>query len=331
MTVTTIGTITGTASTNLSVIPVSATVPAGTVVNVVASCSGNFAAISSIADSRGNTYAGDETQAAGARRTALWSSKLATALQSGDTITVTHGAASAARAAAAGYDPNTVGTSWFDVGQQTNGTGVGSAPTVTASGTLAQATELVWGAAIHADGPDTTTQPASWTEVLDASTGNNTHSAAYKQVAATTAPTYDPDFASVSSVAWGAAVAAYKLSAAAYTLTASVGSFTLSGQAAGLKAGRKVAAGTGSFSLSGQPAGLRATRAVAAGVGSYALTGIPAGLAAARRVAAAAGSFILTGADADLQVTTTAPSAGQNRRHQWPGRRVWFNTFDPLT
>lgn len=30
-------------------------------------------------------------------------------------------------------------------------------------------------------------------------------------------------------------------------------------------------------------------------------------------------------------IAGATPAAGQNRRHQWPGRRVWFNTFDPLS
>jgi len=56
-------------------------------------------------------------------------------------------------------------------------------------------------------------------------------------------------------------------------LTAEAGSYSQTGQAAGLKATRKIAAGAGSYSLTGQAVGLKAARKIAAGPGSYALTG----------------------------------------------------------
>jgi len=56
-------------------------------------------------------------------------------------------------------------------------------------------------------------------------------------------------------------------------LTAEAGNYSQTGQAAGLKATRKIAAGAGSYSLTGQPADLKSGRKIAAGPGSYALTG----------------------------------------------------------
>jgi len=56
-----------------------------------------------------------------------------------------------------------------------------------------------------------------------------------------------------------------------YTLTAAVGSFALSGQAASLRAARVVTASVGTFALAGQPATLRAARKVTAAAGRFSL------------------------------------------------------------
>lgn len=88
-----------------------------------------------------------------------------------------------------------------------------------------------------------------------------------------------------------------------YTLAAGVGSFSLSGQAAGLRATRKVTAALGTFSLSGQAAGLRADRKVTAAVGAFSLSGQAAGLRADRRVAAAVGTFTVSGQAVGLRAT----------------------------
>lgn len=90
--------------------------------------------------------------------------------------------------------------------------------------------------------------------------------------------------------------------ASGYSLTAAQGSFTLSGQAAALKAGRKVTASQGSFTLSGQAASLKAGRKLTAAQGSFSLSGQAATLKAARRITAAQGTFTLTGQAAALKV-----------------------------
>lgn len=97
----------------------------------------------------------------------------------------------------------------------------------------------------------------------------------------------------------------------AYTLTASAGSFSLSGQAATLKAARTLTCSAGSFALSGQPAGLAVGRKVSAAAGAYTLSGQPSGLTVARRLTADAGSFTLSGQSAGLlKGRTLACSAG---------------------
>ncbi len=95
-----------------------------------------------------------------------------------------------------------------------------------------------------------------------------------------------------------------------YSLTADQGSFTLTGQAAGLTAARTMAAAQGSFALTGQDAGLLFGHLLTAGQGSYSLTGQDASLTATRLLTAAQGSFSLTGQDAGLYVSR-ALSAGQ--------------------
>lgn len=92
-----------------------------------------------------------------------------------------------------------------------------------------------------------------------------------------------------------------------YTLTASVGAFTLTGNATGLKAARKLVGTTNSYALTGNAAGLRRGMRLAASVGAFTLTGVAAGLRAARVLQASVGTYALTGNAAGL---TYAPITG---------------------
>jgi hypothetical protein len=58
-----------------------------------------------------------------------------------------------------------------------------------------------------------------------------------------------------------------------YSMSAEPGSYSMTGQGAGLKAARKMAADAGSYTFTGQAAALRAARKIAADAGSYLLTG----------------------------------------------------------
>lgn len=86
---------------------------------------------------------------------------------------------------------------------------------------------------------------------------------------------------------------------ATYTLTADGGSFTLTGGAAGLAAGRKLTAAQGSFTLTGGSAGLAVTRKLTAAQGSFTLTGGDVTFtyngSATYTLTAEQGSFTLTG------------------------------------
>jgi hypothetical protein len=84
-------------------------------------------------------------------------------------------------------------------------------------------------------------------------------------------------------------------------LTASLGSFVLTGKAAGLAYGHKVTAAVGSFALSGQAIAFARVRRVTATYGAFTLTGEAAAIVAQRRLACAAGSFALSGQSAGLR------------------------------
>lgn len=111
---------------------------------------------------------------------------------------------------------------------------------------------------------------------------------------------------------------------ASYSLTADAGSYTLTGQAAGTKFGRKLVAGQGTYTLTGSAASLLeghvitcaqgsytltgstayADYAITCASGSYTLSGQAAGTKAARKLAAAQGAYTLTGQDVALLYTT---------------------------
>lgn len=99
---------------------------------------------------------------------------------------------------------------------------------------------------------------------------------------------------------WSGYAAPDASSGGAYTLTASYGAISLSGQTANLLVPRTLAGGQGAFALSGQDAGLARGQSVVADYGAFGLTGQAAGMFQASRIAADQGSFSLTGQNAGL-------------------------------
>jgi hypothetical protein len=87
-----------------------------------------------------------------------------------------------------------------------------------------------------------------------------------------------------------------------YTLTAEQGSYTLSGQTAGLRRNAVVPAAQGSYAVSGQNVTLTYTPAggytITAAQGTYAVTGQAAGLIHGYRLAASQGTYAITGSTA---------------------------------
>lgn len=90
-------------------------------------------------------------------------------------------------------------------------------------------------------------------------------------------------------------------SAAAYTITASSGSYTETGTAATLAVGRRLTASSGTFALTGTAASLEFGRSLAATSGTFTLTGAAANLEYGRTLGAGSGSYTLTGTAANLE------------------------------
>lgn len=89
------------------------------------------------------------------------------------------------------------------------------------------------------------------------------------------------------------------------------GSYTLTGTAASLEHGWKIAAAGGSYAHTGTDATLNKGRTITAAGGSYAVTGTNASLVHAFKIAAAGGSYAVTGTNATLQkLREIAPEAG---------------------
>lgn len=98
----------------------------------------------------------------------------------------------------------------------------------------------------------------------------------------------------------------YALSGAATTLTvnrplsASPGSYSISGAAATLKVNRPLTASAGAYTISGSAATLKVNRALTAAPGAYTISGAAASLPVGRSLTAAPGSYTLSGAPATL-------------------------------
>lgn len=101
-------------------------------------------------------------------------------------------------------------------------------------------------------------------------------------------------------------------------LTADAGAYNETGQAATLKAGREINGDAGAFTLTGQSAGLLTARRIAGDAGAYTLTGQDAALAKARGMVGEAGAYVVSGLDADLLSTATGAPAAPD--YGWVGR-----------
>lgn len=113
-----------------------------------------------------------------------------------------------------------------------------------------------------------------------------------------------------------------------YTLTAAAGSFTLSGQAAGLKRSRRLSAASGALVLTGRSALLTRGRRYVANAGTFALVGQSAGLKAQRAITGGAGAVALTGFAVGLRVTRVLPAAP--RAYVLSGQSALFETGKKL-
>ncbi len=98
-----------------------------------------------------------------------------------------------------------------------------------------------------------------------------------------------------------ASAGSYSVSGQAQTLTSSrssaaaQGSYAVSGKATVLSLGRKLTAAQGSYAVSGQTTPLTSSRSLAATTGSYSVSGKATGLSSARKLTAAQGSYSVSG------------------------------------
>lgn len=104
-------------------------------------------------------------------------------------------------------------------------------------------------------------------------------------------------------------VGSIEAASGSYTLTAAQGSYSLAGQAAGLRANHILTAAQGSYSLNGQDATLRKSYPLVAAQGSYSLSGQDAALRASRVLSAAQGNYALNGQAANLLYGRTLAAA----------------------
>ena len=88
--------------------------------------------------------------------------------------------------------------------------------------------------------------------------------------------------------------------AAAHTLNADPGTYTLTGSAATLAPARRLTADPGTYTATGSAAALSRTRALTVAPGTYALTGASAALLATRLLSADPATYALTGSAASL-------------------------------
>lgn len=158
--------------------------------------------ISSVADSKGNTWSVDKTINAGGVGVGIASAVLTADLLTGDTITITTSAAM--RSAWCGYYGL---PSASPLDKTASATGTSTTPTATTPATT-QAKELVVGVAGRQTSGTFTQDGAFTTIVLNADGTHNT-TAGQKVTGSTGAQTYAPTLG--VSVAWALCVATYKV------------------------------------------------------------------------------------------------------------------------
>ena len=172
----TLGSSLTSSSANHITLTITNAAPTGDTVVVAAGQAGST--LSTVSDSRGNSYTVDRTTVSNnSAAVAVASTRLTTALQSGDTITATFAATSSATRGIVAADFSGLGTvsPWVDA--TASGTGTGLAPSAGPSGTSQAAPELVIGAFSDATMPfgvgATFTPTSPYTSAGDAGTAGS--------------------------------------------------------------------------------------------------------------------------------------------------------------
>lgn len=139
-------------------------------------------------------------------------------------------------------------------------------------------------------------------------TGKQSLATAYKLIA-TAGATGTASFTNVTNVeacaAFSFAIKANAGGGGGVTLATDSGSYTSTGQAAGLKTARRLSCANGTYALGGQATDLRRGVRVQAALGSYAQAGQAIGFARAVRMPASIGSYAQSGQAATLRAART--------------------------
>lgn len=196
------------ASTLVFTVPIGG-IPLGSLIIVVAVGTVFSSAPTSCADSKSNTYGTDSSNTG--NNMVVFSAQAASALVSGDTITVTYGGTLSIRGMIVAYATGIVTSAAHDKSNAT-GTGLTTHPISGLSGTLTQANELVLGCfGVIGTETQSAEDPAFTALATDAVNGVLRLHAAYAVVAATTSIQYGAanSITLSGSARWGCSVDTY--------------------------------------------------------------------------------------------------------------------------
>lgn len=213
----TVGTSSGTASTNTIAVTVPvAGVSAGTF--IVIGCGGNApGASTACADSKGNTYALDVSKLTTNRRTFIFSSKIGSSLVSGDTVTVTYDTSCTDRGLAVYNFSGLDATTWFDSGN--SATGASTSPN-SGNVTPANANSLLFGCCVFNNAGSSytagSTQALSYNLLNEVNPGSGQFHTATEYLIVSSALLYSAN-GTITSTNWTQALGVYKASTAVAT------------------------------------------------------------------------------------------------------------------
>lgn len=276
-------------------------VPAGKVL-VIAAFATSTITLTGVTDDQSNSYTVLTGRGSG-QGTGYWvHAPVTTSLASGDKVYAAFSSAVSRRLVVVAMVDGAA-VSYLDTQGSSAQTGNSAAPVVN-TGPQAEAGEMVL-AWLFATSPLVTiTEDGLWTTVDETTAENRKLHVAAREMATTSASTYEPTFN--SSRDWTANWLALKAAGSTgYTLTAATSSLTLTGQAATARATRQLPAAARSFTLAGINNALRRGYRLAADPRGYAITGQAAGIARGLRLAAGATSYALTGIAATLTRTVS--------------------------
>lgn len=114
-----------------------------------------------------------------------------------------------------------------------------------------------------------------------------------------------------------------------YVLTASPGTFTLTGQSVTLRVSRTLTSSPGAYTLAGQSVNMRVGKGLTAGVGTFALAGQSAALRVARTLTASSGAYTWAGQSVNMRVGAGMTAASGS--YALAGQSVTLRTARSLT